>query len=268
MTEDTGQTEGTSQQRIAELERGVDDASQQLAVLLHQQKVARTQTLVATLVILVIILVFGWKLYGFVTTTFTEDKVMTIVNAKKDQLIDKAKRIVEQAKDEVVPVYKEMLMTTAKELAPQLEIKARDELTALQENIKGDLTEVIDTTLKRLEVALQDDMEQKFPFAVKDKEPQELFAAFLETLQDQGPSVQNKITEVIHEEGQRIQDVIVKFPVRNDLETVDRSELELELVRSLLQYADYEASVAGTDEALDFGSNSFWSDAFSKMTVK
>ncbi len=80
--------------------------------------------------------------------------------------------------------------------------------------------------------------------------------------------MQDKITTVIHEEGQRIQDVIVKFPVRDDLDKIDRSELELQLVRSLLQYADYEASVAGTDEALDFGSNSFWADAIKKVTVK
>ena len=267
MTEDTGQTEGTSQQRIAELERGVDDASQQLAVLLHQQKVARIQTLLATLVILVIILVFGMKLCGFVTTTFAKEEVMRVVNAKKDDLIRKARLIAKQAQDEVVPVYREMLVSTAKELAPQLEAAARDELTGLQENIKGDLTEVINGTLKHLEVALEDDMGQKFPFVVDGREPEEIFAAFIETLQEQGPAVQEKISEVIHEEGQRVQDVIVKFPVRDDLDTVDRSELELELVRSLLQYADYEASVAGTDEALDWGSNSFWSDAFSKMTV-
>ena len=268
MTEDTGQTEGTSQQRIAELERGVDDASQQLAVLLHQQKVARTQTLVATLVILVIIIVFGWNLYRFVTTTFTEDKVMQVVNDKKDDLIGKAKLIAKQAQDEVVPVYKETLIATAKELVPQLEIKAREELMALEANIKGDLTDVINITLKRLEDALQNDMEQKFPFVVKDREPADVFAAFLDTLEKQGPAVQASIDKVIHEEGQRVQDVIVKFPVRSDLDKVDRSELELQLVRMLLQYADYEASVAGTDDALDFGSNNFWSDTFSKMTVK
>lgn len=259
MTEDPGPTEGTTQGKIAELERGVEDARQQLATLLHQQKAARLQTLAATLVILVIILTFGWSLWGFAKENYSEEKLMDIAEKKQAELMQKARTVAQQARDEVVPIYKDMLIATAKRLAPQIEAEARDQLQGLERDIKADLTEVIDSSLKDLKVTLEKDMAAKFPYVV-GKDPEEAFQGFLTTMQDKGPEIQGLIDNTIHQEGERIKTALAKFPVRTNLDEIDRAEIEAQWLRLLLQYADYEVSLAGTDEALDWSTGSVWKD--------
>ena len=267
MTQDPGQTKAAAEQKKAELERGIEETRQKLAALLGQQKLARVQSLVATLVILVVILAYSYKGYSqgkaHYEANFTMDRIKQVWEGRKEGLIAKVKTVAQQAYDTVLPAYKTELTGRLKDIAPKAEANARRELDGLEAKVKADLTEVMNGSLANLEASLKEKLRKDFP-AVANKPPEEAFAAFIDTMKVKLPDLQTAVETAVHDEGLRIQEVMGKFEV-GDLTTQERKELEKQWVICLLDYAKYEFSVAGTDEALHFSGQNFWGDFFKQF---
>lgn len=248
MADDSGNNQVASS-KIKELEQSVDDLRRKLGAMIDQQRAARTQVLLATLAIILVILVFGWNTYSTMRQNLAVEKFETIIEKKRPEFQARAEQLLNRAVKEIVPVYQELALERVREMGPVLREQAQEEFSHLPEQISSDLDEMLHKVLANVQTRVQEQLKAKFPFAA-EKDPNELFAPMLDRMRAHAEQFDIETRTIVANEEQRAKNVLVKFNVP-DVEAEEKFDLEKQLIHQLLMYADYELHVAGTDEALD-----------------
>lgn len=261
MAEDSGQ----NQDKKAELERGVEDSRQKLALLLQQLKMARVQMLIASIVAVVVILIYIYGVYGkgkdHYQQNFTEARVREVWALRSEPLRDKVEKIGRQAYEDILPIYRKTLQDKLEEIRPKAEKNAREVLMELEAQVKSDLDNILSASLNRLTESLKEKLDSDFDF-VTDRTAEETFSQFTETMKAQIPKLRDQVDKAVTEEGADIAEMLNKFEV-GELVQLDKQDLERAWVITLLEYAAYEFRVAGTPDRLYFSEGgSFWGDFF------
>jgi F0F1-type ATP synthase membrane subunit b/b' len=249
MADESGSSQDSADQKIAELERVADDTRNKISAIIAQQKAGRQQTVVATIVIVLIISVFGYKTYTKMQDNFSEDRFQAILKERGPALIEEAKRALNKAKDEVLPVYKEEAMTRAKEVGPLILDKAKVHLSNLPEELRDDLQQRLQRSVDRAQADITTHLQKRFEAVDPDT-----MAGYLEQLRSKLALKKNtwldKMTKIFNQERDRVKKVMVNLPVP-ETENVDMGELDRQLLRAGLEYALFEVNAWGTDDALD-----------------
>jgi len=267
MAEDSGQ----NQDKKAELERGVEDSRQKLALLLQQLKMARVQMLIATIVAVIVILIYIYGVYGkgkdHYEQNFTEAKIRAVWETRSKPLSEKVEKIGRQAYADILPIYRKALQGKLEEIRPKAEKNARDTLMELEKQVKSDLDNILSASLNNLTDSLKEKLSSDFEF-VDDQTADETFGQFKETMKAQIPKLRDQVDKAVTEEGSDIAEMLNGFDV-GELVQLDKQELEKAWVIALLEYASYEFSVAGTSDGLFFSEGgSFWGDFFRQFGQK
>lgn len=155
------------QQNIAELERAVDDARQKLAAMLEQQRGARTQVLLAVIIILVVMLVWGVKTFSMVQTNLSADKLEAAAKQYAPAYMDQGRAILERSFTKALPTYQELGTAKLKELTPQLKESAEQEFTQLADELDAELSATLKEALARIETSVDDALRAKFPYVAE-----------------------------------------------------------------------------------------------------
>ena len=248
MGEESGSPQGSTDQKVAELERIADDTRNKISAIVAAQRAGRVQMIVSTIVIVVIILVFGVKTWTKMESNFSEAKFKAILNEKGDLLLQQARRALEQTYEQVLPIYKEEAIARVKSVGPAVledfKTLASDMPYALRDDIEERLTIAVDRGQNRITEQLQ----KRFKSVDAEK-----MATYLEELKGQLAKHENKLvdrlTEIATDERDRVKKVMIKFDVQ-DVTDVERRELDRQLLKQILLYALYEVDAVGTDNAL------------------
>lgn len=249
MTDDSGSPQGSADQKVAELERVADDTRNKISAIVAAQRAGRHQTILATIVIIVIILVFGAKTYSKMKDNFARERFQTIVEQRGPQLMDDAKRALEKARDAVLPVYKEEAMSRFKSSGPVVLDKAKVHLSNLPEELRDDLEQRLDRSVNKAKEAITAHLQERF-----EGISPETMKGYIDQLHGKLASKENamldKMTGIFNKERQRVKKIMVQLPVA-PTEGVDERDLDLALLKAALDYASFEVDMVGTDDALD-----------------
>lgn len=249
MTDESGSSQESAGQNFAELERVADDTRNKIRAIVASQQAGRQQTVVATIAIIAILLVFSAVTYFKMKDNFKDSSIQAILKDRGPDLMDNAKRALDKAKDEVVPVYQAEAMARAKVVGPIVLDRAKAHLSDLPEELRDDLEQRLQLSVDRAHQVIIKHLQARFD----DIDP-ETMAGYLEQLRGKFASKEgvliDKMTKIFNQERDRVHKVMVKLPVK-DTTNVDMRELDRQLLKVCLEYATYEVDVSGTDEALD-----------------
>jgi len=249
MSDETASPQPSGNARLADLERTAEDIRQKIGALVEQQRAGRVQLVVATIVILAIVTGFCFMLYGRMRENFSSANLQRVVEARHKQLLDDAKRALEQAADELLPLYQEKALERAKTVFPKLMEQAELELVGLPEEIQADIESRLDNSMETVRTNALQELEKTFPFLGDHTKSVTAMEYFKDHMVKHGEEFQSKMAEIMADEQMRVNNVLKKFAA-GDVSKVEKAELTKNLIKTALLYALYETEVSGSDEDL------------------
>jgi hypothetical protein len=234
MTQSSGMVPATP----AGLEREVDDLRQRFENYQRQQGAGRTTTLLVTLVILVMFVIFAWALMNKYRRDFNEADVQKAFVEEARLMQPDVQRHLQSALAAAAPKYRDEALNRFRSSGPQIAMAFRDELKDIPQHAGEEMTTQLRATIDRAMKKVEPDVRKRFPNLTEEK-----IRSMLEEWRDTEIAAQTKrLTDKIHAdtiaEGSQILPILEKFraPQAGDQ---DPNLLKIEFVEALLDYAKY-----------------------------
>jgi len=241
--------EAHAQESLHEL---VNDTRRKLDELVATQKTARNHVTLATIAIVIIVLAFGTKAWFTARDNLSKDRLVAVANERMPALLESAQRALMQTQERVLPDYQDEAIRRMGGLMPRLLEAAEAQMVDLPDAISTDVEMQLNVILSNVRNGVAGKLEALFPY-LDHEDVMESLADMEGYVQMQGEAVRDRVEQLQIEETERVQAVLVKFPVMDDLESIEKGDLTRNFLKSSLEYALYEVEVSGTDEGLDWG---------------
>lgn len=231
------------------LERSVAQAQQKLAQLRELQRAARTQVVLLVLVIVAIMLVFGFQTYSRVRANFAFERMQAAFAERLPRVGQQMQSRAINALREAAPTYQELAAARLKEIAPQLREKAETRFSALPEALHAQISEQLHASANRVAVSIQQRTKTKFPY-LADQRAEALVEQFAKAIDRQSNEFVAYADKLFTQEAARVGTILTHFepvPVKDTAEI----ELEKKFAHELLMWVDYEVQAIGTADELN-----------------
>lgn len=216
---------------------GPPDASahaQQIQTLVDElaghQKATRTTLLVGSLVLVLILLLFGIGLYTTARSNLSaqqlEPALMKRVEARTPELQRKATEAVTLA----MPTYQSLARQKMTEITPELRKRARQEFDQLPEVLQQRLGERMETMQASVESHIESQIAARFELLPPER-VEKLTLHLSDELHRVGTSVQSNLEDRYTQQLERLNTVLSQFDVSNP-EGMSDQDLQLKLIEN------------------------------------
>ena len=237
MSDQTPGEQLTSQDYSA-IELSMSDAHKKLAKLHDIQRASRMQLLFLIGALVLIMLIFGARIYGRVLQNFAHEKFKAQLLERLPGIGEHALRQLEPVLHEVAPVYGTQFKNRLVEIAPDLRDDADQLLKELPNQIHGDIMAQLEQSLNRVAVSIQKDTQKTFPYLTDDR-AKDIMQHFVDALDRESQKVTKKAEGIFRSELQNVNDIFTRFEVPLD-DKKDQDQVQRELIHHLLMYMDKE----------------------------
>lgn len=197
----------------------------------------RTTVLIAALLIVLIVLGFGWATYRKVSQAVNRETLAVAVQERAKVLVPQVAQKLSEAAQLAAPKYREVAFARLQEVGPELQAKTRASLEALPKDFEKQLTQRFEDVSVRLTKRLGDEIKRDFPALTGDQQEQ-LLNSLHDELKTHANQITGELESAMLREAERIQQILVKMDP-GQLSAADRQKLEERLLHHLIMLADY-----------------------------
>lgn len=238
----TDQSPGNSEQTqtISAIECSLADAHKKLSKLYDIQRASRIQLLVLVGGLVVVMLIFGVRIYSRVKTNFSQDQVRAQLLDRLPIVGSEVARQFNPVLHEVAPVYVAQLKNRIVKIAPDLRDDADEQIKLLPPQIHEDVMGQLEQTLNRVANSIQQDAKKTFPY-LNDDRAHDVLQHFVDALHRESKNVTDNADVIVASEMHKVYNIFSRFdvpPLEKDKK--DQSQVERELIHHLLLYMDSE----------------------------
>lgn len=220
-----------------------------LAELQRHQKAMRSTVVLATLVIVLLTLGFGYATYQRLAQAINRDTLADALQQRAQVLVPQVGQKVSEAAAIAAPVYRDVAFQRLQEVGPQLQDQVAKELESLSQGFEAELKQRIEASLARILGRVGERVEQDFP-ALAGENQQRLLDSLHDELSSQSQRIQGDLLAMMINEADRIQQVLVKMD-EPQLNGLDKEALERRLLHNLIMLADYYVTGTVDEDGLD-----------------
>ena len=212
-----------------------------MAMLRRCAKVSRLQLWIIIVVLLAEIIIFGVLTYSKVRKDFSMEKVIAEADRRGSLMLPMVLKEAEHLWDSTSPVYRDLMMdrfdTITPEIMDEFVVRAR----RFPENIRGDIQQMLEKSLRRIGVRAESEIRQTYPSLVKPEEQQRLVARFEEKIYDESaPELRKYVNELFKLELSRVKGIVkrLRFDTPAHLDNKSEEDLQLLLLHHLVMLLD------------------------------
>jgi hypothetical protein len=207
----------------ATIRRLVDELEQ-------HQKGTRTALLVGSLVLVLILVIFGIGLYTATTSNLSPDQLEPALMKRVEARTPELQRKATEALTLALPTYQELAREKIKQISPRLRERAAEQFEQMPERLRERLSDRMQQLQTRTEQQLETQIKQRF-----DELPPERVDAltlhFADELQRVGTEVQASLEQKYLAQSRRLQQVLSKFDVQAPADLSDQ-DLQMKLIEN------------------------------------
>lgn len=225
-------------QDYSAIELSLSDAHQKLAKLQDIQRASRMQLLFLIAALVVVMLIFGARIFGRVKQNFQQDQIKAQLLERLPGIGQHAVRQLKPVLQEVAPVYATAFKNRLIEIAPDLRDDADQLLKEMPKQIHADIMEQLEQSLNRVAVSIQKDTQKTFPY-LSDHRAQGMMQHLVDAIDRESQKVTQKADGIFNSELQKVHDILTRFDIP-PVDKKDQSQIQRELIHHLLMYMDHE----------------------------
>jgi hypothetical protein len=198
--------------------------------LKHHQDAARKTLWVTSIVLILLLIIFGIGLWASVSDNLSRDQLEVALFERAEYHAPRLQETARLAVWEAMPTYQRLATEKLSDIRPQLQSSAERELQAMPSRLQQRLTGQIETLQQELEQSLSQQIEDRFG-ELPTEQIDRLTQVFADELEDAGQSLQADLQNRYEQQASRLEQVLKKFELA-DAESVDPQELEFRLIES------------------------------------
>lgn len=229
-----------------ELSVSLDALERDLNGIRQQQAAYRRFMTLSVVCIIVLMLGFGWLLFGSVRRNLNREELAAAASQRWETLRPQLEAKLSNATLAAMPAYREMAMQRLPVVGPQLREQIESRLQAFPQRVEQEITSRVDGMLKRVAVQNAADAKEVFP-ALSDQQAINVAETLEAEMLAQGVELNAHLDQRLQGEQQKLQTVLTKFDT-SAVATKDRETIERDFVHGLIQLMDFELM---TDDPLD-----------------
>lgn len=229
-----------------ELSVTLDALERDLNGIRRQQSAYRRFMTLAVICIVVLMLGFGWMLFGSVKRNLNRQELASAAAQRWETLRPQLEAKLSNATIAAMPAYREKAMQRLPVVGPQIREQIESRLQAFPQRMHQEITGRVDTMLKRVAQQNAKDAKEVFP-ALSDQQAINVAERLETEMLAQGVELDGELDRRLQAEQQKLQTVLTKFDTAA-VASKDRETLERDFVHRLIQLMDYELM---TDEPID-----------------
>lgn len=234
---------------IASLQTEIRNMEVRFEALRQAQASARRQTIVATLVILVLFLIFFFVTWMKVSKNFSQDQVQKAMIGPAYAVREAATKRMLGVVQTVAPEYQKLFIERARIAGPEIATHAVEEFKKLPDEMGKMILQQLGQSFSKVAKRAEGDLKTTFPELAGDgaKEHLEKLAA---KLADQSEPMKKFVADRTNQELAKLQDILVKLPSPPEAQgpNPDAWKLQQMFAHSLLMMLDHEIMTLGEHE--------------------
>lgn len=224
----------------------LDALQRDLNSIRQQQSAYRRFMTLAVLCIVVLMLGFGWMLFGSVKRNLNRDELAAAAGERWETLRPQLEAKLSNATLAAMPAYREQAMQRLPVVGPQVRQQIETKLEAFPQRMHQEISGRVDTMLKAVADQNAKDAKEIFP-ALSEQQAIDVADRLHQEMLAQGAELNEHLDQRLQSEQQKLQTVLTKFDTQS-VASKDRDTLERDFVHRLIQLMDYELM---TDEPLE-----------------
>jgi len=223
-------------QDYSAIECSLADAHKKLSKLHDIQRASRVQLMVLVIALVVVMLIFGARIYGRVQENFNHNQVRSQLLERLPILGQDIAKQLEPVLHQVAPVYGQELKNRIVKIAPDLRDDADQLLKELPNQIHDDIIGLLKQSIERVAVSTKMDTQKRFPY-LTDERAYSVMQHLTDALDRESQVVTQKFQGIFTHELQNVHDIFTRFDVP-PVDKKDQSQIQREMIHHLLMYVD------------------------------
>lgn len=208
----------------------IDRLSQRLDELQSQQSGMRKTLLIFSLVLVVIILLFGWGLYSSVSSNLAPDKLEKELMDRVDAHTPRLQRTATEAISLAMPTYQTLAKEKLTEITPQLREDATKQLEAMPEKLRVKLYDRLETLRTDLEAEVTAEIKSQFG-DISEEQVETIATQFTAEIEKSGKNIKADLERIYDEQANRLEQVLSKFEIADNAQ-MSEQEIQMKLIES------------------------------------
>lgn len=237
MTDPSPGTQGETHS-LSAIEYSLADAHKKLSKLYDIQRASRVQLLILIGALVVVMLIFGTRIYSRVTENFNQNQVREQLMERLPILGQDVARQINPVLHEVAPVYAGMFKDRLVEIAPILRDDADQLIKDLPKQIHEDVMSKLKQSIDKVGISVQQDTRKMFPY-LSDDRALGIMEHLTDALDRESKKVSEKTEVLFAGELHKVNDIMSRIEVP-PVDKKDQAQVERELIHHLLMYMDAE----------------------------
>ncbi|MBL4700565.1 MAG: hypothetical protein JKX85_04830 [Phycisphaeraceae bacterium] len=223
-------------QNLSAIECSLADAHKKLSKLHDVQRASRVQLMVLVGALVLVMLIFGARIYGRVKQNFNHNQVRSQLLERLPILGQDIAKQLEPVLHQVAPVYGQQLKDRVVKIAPDLRDDADRLLKELPNQIHEDIMGILKQSIDRVAMSIQMDAKKTFPY-LSDQRAHGMMEHLTDALDRESQQVTQKAEGIFAFELQNVHDIFTRFDVPT-VNNKDQYQIEREMIHHLLMYLD------------------------------
>lgn len=228
----------TDHSTISAIECSLADAHKKLSKLYDIQRASRIQLLTLIGALMVVMLIFGARIYSRVTENFNQRQVQEQLMERLPILGQDVVKQINPVIQQVAPVYAGMFKERVVQIAPVLRDDADQLLKELPGKIHEDVMTKLNASFEKVAISIQQDTKKSFPY-LSDDRAQGIMEHFTDALDRESKTISAKADVMFSNELHKVHDILAQIEVP-PVDKKDQNQVERELIHHLLMYLDSE----------------------------
>ena len=184
--------------------------NQLLDELQAHQSAARRTLLLLALLLIALVLLFGYGLYRAVSTNLSVAQLEPVVRERLDFHTPRLQRTATEAVTLAMPAYQRIGREKLQEITPELQDRLQEEFDRLPDAVRERLDERLTGMQERIETQAMAKIEERFG-DIDPEKVETLANAFADRVLERGGGIQSDLEDRWSQQRDRVQNVLEKF---------------------------------------------------------
>jgi len=218
------------------LEQVIDGLEQRLDELTKAQRQTRLLVLGGSLLLLGLMGLFGWQLYGTLQRQLTAAKLQTALMSKVEAIWPPLSQKIMDSATKVAPEYGDLAMQRFEKIRPQFEAMLLQESQGFAERMQANLLKKSESGMQRVTDKVSKDLKRQLPQLTETK-----LDAIEEKLRTslliEGGGIADELEAKAMQERQRVEKLLTKLPV-DEVAKEPEEKLQRQFIHHVLMMID------------------------------
>ena len=241
----------------ADLSRALDNLEKNLDSISRSQRSGRATVLGGSLILLLMIVVFGFTLFKTLKTQLNEDTLQAALQEKAEQLLPDLQDKFTKAAMAAVPTYRSLVLKRLKTLRPRLQEMITKEAKSMADRMPAMLQEKANESLQRVTDKVAADVKSELPNLTPDN-VKRLSDITVEGIAIESEKLQKQLQSLTKDEVERINKLLDTLPIEAAM-NMNEELLQQRFMHNILLIIDRTVapamSVLKTDSPFVSGDN-------------